>query len=84
MDKKMELKIGTVIQFNENNRWEGCLGIIEKIDLLDNGDAIYIIQVPIPKSPPIYTHTTLSANDFYWIGMSMLMFTANGEEVEEQ
>ena len=37
-----------VVQFNENHKWCGCLGIIDEIKDCD-GDLRYLVAVPIPK-----------------------------------
>ena len=37
-----------VVQFNENHKWCGCLGIINEIKDCD-GDIRYMVGVPVPK-----------------------------------
>ena len=42
------MKIGDVVQFNENHEWQGCLGIIREVkDCKENGIR-YMVGVPAP------------------------------------
>lgn len=41
------MKIGDVVQFNENHEWQGCLGIIREVkDCKENGIR-YMVGVPV-------------------------------------
>ena len=44
-----KLKLNDVIQFNENHKWCGALGIVSEIKELEN-DTKYLIGVPIPHA----------------------------------
>lgn len=46
MQEVKEIKVNTVIQFNESCTNTGLLGIITKAEKQDNGDIIYTIAVP--------------------------------------
>lgn len=43
------MEIDDVVQFNENHKWCGCLGIIDEIkDCGENGKR-YMVGVPMPQ-----------------------------------
>lgn len=61
-----------VVQFNENHKWCGCLGIISRSDPdIDR----YLIGVPVPQQGTAYIFANL--NDFEIIGDAVLI--AGGE-----
>ena len=47
-----KLKINDVVQFNENHKWCGALGIVSEIKELEN-DTKYLIGVPIPEAASV-------------------------------
>ncbi len=49
-----KLKLNDVIQFNENHKWCGALGIVSEIKELEN-DTKYLISVPIPEAVGVST-----------------------------
>lgn len=72
MNKK-EVKIYSVVQFNENHKWCGCLGIInEKKDCGD--DIKYMIGVPIPEKGTAFIFSMGNDNEFEEIGDAPLIF----------
>lgn len=48
------IEVGDVIQFNENHKWTGCLGIISKIKKYDSGNIRYMVGVPVPQQGTAY------------------------------
>lgn len=44
-----KLKRNDVVQFNENHKWRGVLGIVSEIKELE-ADTKYLIGVPIPDA----------------------------------
>ncbi len=44
------MKPNTVVQFTNNHKWKGCLGIVEEIEPFDDYDERYLICVPIPNN----------------------------------
>ena len=48
------IKAGTVVQFNENHKWCGCLGIITEAKKLKGKKIRYMIGVPIPGKGTAY------------------------------
>lgn len=64
--------IGDVIQFNENHKWRGCLGIItEKKDC--SNDIRYMICVPIPQQGTAYIYVMQSEFAIEYIGKAVLV-----------
>jgi hypothetical protein len=52
-----------VVQFNENHKWCGCLGVIDEVK--DCGDDIrYMIGVPIPEQGTAFIMSMGSQNEF--------------------
>ena len=43
-----KLKLNDVVQFNDNHKWYGALGIVTEIKELEK-DTKYLIGVPIPN-----------------------------------
>lgn len=49
-----KLKLNDVVQFNENHKWCGALGIVSEIKELKN-DTKYLIGIPIPEAASVST-----------------------------
>lgn len=49
-----KLKLNDVVQFNENHKWCGALGIVNEVKELEN-DTKYLIGVPIPEAVGVST-----------------------------
>lgn len=70
-----------VIQFNENHKWRGCLGIITETKLIFNpnqaGDKLndirYMIGVPIPQKGTAYIYVLESEKALEKIGEAVLI-----------
>lgn len=67
-----------VVQFNENHKWCGSLGIITKVKDIDN-DTLYMIGVPIPQQGIAYIRVLDSENAVEYIGRAVLT-DSEGEE----
>ena len=62
-----------VVQFNENHKWCGSLGIVTKITETDKGkDFIYRVAVPIPEKGIAYIRVLDSENAVEYIGRAVL------------
>lgn len=68
------IDVGTVVQFNENHKWCGCLGIVTQAKLLAGGAIKYMVHVPIPpkRMTCIFVLNTDNAIDI--IGLAVLMY----------
>ena len=71
--------IGDVVQFNENHKWCGCLGIIEEKKEIHNdelqgegkNDVKYMIGVPTPEGTA-YIYVLQSEFAIEYIGKAVL------------
>ena len=67
------MKIGDVVQFNENHKWCGCLGIIREVkDCKENGIR-YMVGVPAPMKGTAFIFAMESENDIEYIGKAVLV-----------
>ena len=66
-------KNGEVVQFNENHKWRGCLGIIEEVNEYSDGTARYLIGVPVPQQGTTYIFSDTSKYEFDYIGKAVLV-----------
>lgn len=75
-----EIQKHDVVQFNENHKWCGSLGIVTKITETDK-DILYMIAVPIPESGIAYIRVLDSENALEYIGRAVLT-DSEGEDDE--
>lgn len=65
------MKKGDVVQFNENHKWIGSLGIITEVK--DCGDDIrYMVGVPSPMQGTAFIFVMESENAIEYIGEAVL------------
>lgn len=73
------MKVGDVVQFNENHKWCGCLGIIIKMKPIHNhgghspNDYKFMIGVPIPEKGTAYIYVLASEFAIEYIGKAKLV-----------
>lgn len=68
-----------VVQFTENHKWCGCLGIIGEVK--DCGDDIrYMVGVPIPEQGTAFIMSMDSENEFEYIGKAVMVAIVKEEE----
>lgn len=65
-------EVGDVIQFNENHKWCGCLGIIDEVKIYDN-DVKYLVDVKIPEQGEAYIFVMQSDSEIEYIGKAILV-----------
>lgn len=83
------MKIGSVIQFNENHKWCGSLGIITEVKEIHNdklkgegvNDTRFMIGVPIPQQGTAFIFVLDSEFAIEYIGEAIL--TAKKDDSEE-
>lgn len=63
---------GDIVQFNENHKWCGCLGIINDIKICGD-DIRYMVGVPIPMQGTAFTFVMKSENAIELIGQAILV-----------
>ena len=66
-----------VVQFNENHKWCGCLGIISEVKKVGD-DIRYMVGVPIPESGIAYVF--VGERDIEFIGEAVLIAKENEDE----
>ena len=67
------MRMGDVVQFNENHKWCGCLGIIREVkDCKENGIR-YMVGVPIPEKGTAFIYVMSSENAIEYIGEAHLV-----------
>lgn len=72
------MSINDVVQFNENHKWCGCLGIIYEIkecksDMAPNGDIRFTIGVPAPMEGTAFIYVMASEFAIEKIGTAKLV-----------
>lgn len=72
------MKVNDVVQFNENNKWCGCLGIISEVKELSNNTR-YMVGVPIPQQGIAYVYVMESDEAIEYIGKAKLVGSDNEE-----
>ena len=65
------MKIGSVVQFNENHKWLGSLGIITEVKDCGN-DTRYMVGVPAPMQGTAFIFIMESENAIEYIGKAVL------------
>lgn len=61
-----------VVQFNENHKWCGCLGIINEVKKCGN-DVRYMVGVPAPMKGTAFIFVMKSENSIEYIGKAVLV-----------
>ena len=79
--RQMSLKKGFVVQFNENHKWCGSLGIVAEVQEFGT-DIRYMVGVPIPQKGTAYIYVMESDDFIEPIGKAALTI-ADKSEVDE-
>ena len=70
---------GDVVQFNENHKWCGSLGVITDVkDCGDNGIR-YQVMIDIPKMGRAYIFVMSTENALEYIGRAVLTLRGDSE-----
>lgn len=48
------MEVGDVVQFNENHKWTGCLGIIDEIKDCGKNGKRFMVALPLPQQGTAY------------------------------
>lgn len=75
------MNINDVVQFNENHKWRGCLGIITEKkeihneDLQSEGknDIRFMVAVPVPQGGTAYIFVMASEFAIEYVGSAILI-----------
>ena len=71
------MKKGDVVQFNENHKWIGSLGIITEVKDCGN-DTRYMVGVPAPMQGTAFIFIMESENAIEYIGKAVLTLKDEG------
>lgn len=67
------MRINDVVQFNENHKWCGCLGIIREFkDCKENGIR-YMVGIPIPGKGTAFIYVMDNEDAIEYIGEAHLV-----------
>ena len=61
-----------VVQFNENHKWCGCIGIISEVKEC-NDDIRYMVGIPIPEKGTAFIFVMEKENTIEYIGQAVLI-----------
>lgn len=64
--------VNEVVQFTEDHKWCGCLGIVDEVRDLGN-DVRYMVGVPMPEQGTAYIFSMESENEFEVIGDAVMI-----------
>lgn len=67
------MNVGDVIQFNENHKWCGCLGIIREIKDCGGNGIRYMVGVSIPERGTAYIFVMDNENAIEYVGSAVLV-----------
>lgn len=73
------MKVNDVVQFNENHKWCGCLGIVREIKDCGENGIRYMIGIPEPQQGTAFIYVMESENAIEKIGKAVLI-VKDGEE----
>lgn len=65
------MTVSDVVQFNENHKWCGCLGIIREVKVLKE-DTRYMVYVNIPEKGNAFIYVMQSEDSLELIGKAVL------------
>jgi len=71
-----------VVQFNENHKWCGSLGIVDEVKPITN-DVRYMVGVPMPMQGTAYIFVKESDNAIDRIGKASLVYVSEEENEED-
>lgn len=74
------MKVNDVVQFNENHKWRGSIGIIGEVKICSD-DIRYMVGVAIPQQGTAFIYVMQSENAIEYIGEAILTMK-NGENNE--
>lgn len=74
------MQVGDVVQFNENHKWRGSLGIITNIkDCKENGIR-YQVGLPIPQEGTAFIFVMDNENAIEYVGKAILIMRSEEDD----
>lgn len=78
------MQVGDVVQFNENHKWRGCLGIVKEIKTCRNDtlewDTRYMVGVPIPEKGTAFIYVMESEEAIEYVGNAILVMRGEDDD----
>lgn len=71
-------EVNSVVQFNENHKWCGCLGFIHKVKQCGR-DFRYMVAVPIPEKGTAFIFVMSNELALEPIGMAVMVLPEDDE-----
>ena len=68
-----------VVQFNENHKWCGSIGIVDEVKEIDN-NVRYMVGIPIPEKGTALIFVRESENALEYIGKAVMINNFEEEE----
>ena len=75
-------RLGDVVQFTENHKWCGSLGIVHEVKEYSNGKIRYMIGVPMPQQGTAFIYSMQDEDDFEYIGKAIMVLPRNDDDGE--
>lgn len=67
------MRVNDVVQFNENHKWRGSLGIIAEIKDCGKNGIRYMVGVPAPMQGTAFIYVMDNENSIEYIGQAILI-----------
>lgn len=73
--KILKIRKNDVVQFTENHKWMGCLGIVSEMQDYPDGSARYMIGVPLPSNDGKFLMAYIfdDGSNIEYIGVAVLV-----------
>ena len=75
---------GNIVQFNENHKWCGCLGIICEIKDCGRNGTRYMVGIPIPQKGTAFIYVMENENAIELCGNAILGITTLKENEDDK
>jgi len=67
------MQVNDVVQFNENHKWCGSLGIIREVKNCGENGIRYMVGVPLPMQGTAFIYVMDNENSIEYIGQAVLI-----------
>lgn len=76
----MKIRKNDVVQFTENHKWRGCLGIVSEVKEIAGGKTRYMIGVPLPSNDGKLSMAYIfdDGSNIEYIGVAVLIENEEG------
>lgn len=74
------MRVDDVVQFNENHKWCGCLGIIREVKDCGVNGIRYMVGVPSPMQGTAFIFVMDNENAIEYIGQAVLILKDREED----